>query len=88
MEKIDDNLKQFLKEVRGTQVLSRSEEMLLRDLDREIEEIQNEMRAVYLDRDDIRFLRDALAKLRLPHLAAQEKKAKELEEYVYQKNTI
>ena len=29
MEKIDDNLKQFLKEVRGTQVLSRSEEMLL-----------------------------------------------------------
>ena len=29
MEKIDDNLKRFLKEVRGTQVLSRSEEILL-----------------------------------------------------------
>lgn len=59
---------------------TRSEEMPLRDLDREIDEIHNEMRAVYLDRDDIRALRDALAKLRLPHLAAQEKKAKEMEE--------
>lgn len=32
MEKIDENLKRFLKEVRGTQVLSRSEEILLFEL--------------------------------------------------------
>ncbi len=53
--------------------------MSLRDLDREIDQIVAEMRAVYLDRDDVRSLRDALSELRLPHIAAQEKKAQELE---------
>ena len=59
---------------------TQSETMSLRDLDREIDEILNEMRAVYLDRDDLRALRDALSQLRVPHIAAQEKKAQELEE--------
>jgi hypothetical protein len=38
------------------------------------------MRSVYLDREDIRQLRDQLSQIRVPHLAAQEKKAQELEE--------
>lgn len=59
---------------------TRSESLSLRDLDREIDEIINEMRAIYLDRDDVRALRDSLTQLRVPHIAAQEKKAQELEE--------
>ncbi len=59
---------------------TRSEAMSLRDLDREIDEVLQEMRAIYLDRDDVRALRDALSQLRVPHIAAQEKKAQELEE--------
>lgn len=57
-----------------------SETMTLRDLDKEIDVIHMEMRAVYLDREDIRLLRDSLSQLRVPHIAAQEKKAQELEE--------
>jgi len=56
------------------------ETMSLQELDHEIEEIINEMHAIYLDRDDIRSLRDALSRLRLPYIAAQEKKARDLEE--------
>ncbi len=58
----------------------RSESLTLRDLDREIDGIVTEMRAIYLDRDDVRNLRDALFQIRVPHIAAQEKKAQELEE--------
>ena len=59
---------------------ARAEGMSLRDLDREIDEILREMRAVNLDRDDVRYLRDELSKLRAPHVSAQEEKARELEE--------
>lgn len=55
-------------------------EMDLRALDQEIEAISQEMRSVDLHRDDVRYLRDALAKLRAPHLAAQEEKAREIEQ--------
>lgn len=54
-------------------------EMSLRDLDKEIDEIVKEMREVALHRDDVRGLRDELSKLRAPHIAAQEQKARELE---------
>ncbi|HSX13003.1 MAG TPA: hypothetical protein VLE96_01080 [Chlamydiales bacterium] len=59
---------------------ARSESMPLRDLDKETDQILAEMRTIYLDRDDVRSMRDALSQLRIPHLAAQEKKAKDLEE--------
>lgn len=58
----------------------RSETMILRDVDKEIDNILNEMRSIYLDRDDLRSMRDSLSQLRIPHIAAQEKKAKDLEE--------
>ncbi|MCC6127785.1 MAG: hypothetical protein IT584_01090 [Chlamydiae bacterium] len=54
-------------------------EMDLRALDEEIEGVSEEMRSVDLHRDDVKFLRDALAKLRLPHIAVQEEKAREIE---------
>ncbi len=59
---------------------TRSAELTLRDLDREIDGIVREMRMRILDRDDVRALRDELAKLRAPHVAATEQKARELEE--------
>ena len=59
---------------------TRSESMMLKDLDKEIELIQSEMRTIYLDRDDVRSLKDSLAQLKAPHIAALEKKAQELEE--------
>ena len=59
---------------------AQSEGMTLVELDREIDEISREMRAVTLDREDVRNLRDALTSVRIPHLDAQEKKAKDLEE--------
>ena len=59
---------------------SRSAELSLRDLDKEIDVISREMREISLHRDDVRYLRDELMKLRVPHLAAQEQKARELEE--------
>jgi hypothetical protein len=52
----------------------------LDELNGEIETISTEMRGVSLHRDDVRFLRDELFKLRTPHLAAQEQKARELEQ--------
>ncbi len=55
-------------------------EMSLADLDQAIEAISQNMRSVDLHRDDVRFLRDALAKLRAPHIAAQEEKAREIEQ--------
>lgn len=54
--------------------------MNLRDLDKEIDEIHTEMRAVSLHREDVRAMRDELAQIRLPLIRAQEQKAKELEE--------
>jgi hypothetical protein len=59
---------------------TRSNEMSLRELDKEIDAISKEMRDVSLHRDDVRYLRDILAKLRFPHIAAQEQRARELEE--------
>lgn len=59
---------------------SKAAEMALRDLDREIDQILQEMRNVMLHRDDVRWLKDELYKLRSPHVAAQEQKARELEE--------
>jgi hypothetical protein len=53
--------------------------MALRDLNVEIDAILEEMRKVSLHRDDVRFLKDELHKLKAPHLAEQEQKAKELE---------
>lgn len=58
----------------------RSAEMDLRAVEKEIDEIQKEMRAVPLHRDDVWALRDELSKIRAPHVAAQEQKARELEE--------
>ena len=57
-----------------------AETMTLQALDHEIDEIVNEMHAIYLDRDDLRTLRDALSSVRAPHIHAQEKKARDLEE--------
>ncbi len=54
--------------------------MSLRDLDREIDQVLQDMRSVSLHRDDVRTLRNDLSALRAPHLAAQEQRAKELEE--------
>jgi len=59
---------------------TRSSELTLRDLDKEIDLISKEMRDVFLHRDDVRFLREELSKLRAPHVAAQEQRARELEE--------
>ncbi len=59
---------------------TRSQEMSLKDLDKEIETVSLEMRAIYIDREDIRLLREAFAAMRLPHTQAQEKKMRDLEE--------
>ena len=59
---------------------ARSAEMNLRDLDKEIDLIAKEMREVALHRDDVRHLQGELAKLRAPHVAAQEQRARALEE--------
>jgi hypothetical protein len=58
----------------------RGAELSLRDLDKEIELIAREMRALNLHRDDIWHLRDELSKLKAPHIAAQEQKQREMEE--------
>jgi len=58
----------------------RATEMSLADLDHEIEELSGEMRAVYLDREDVRSLQGDLNSLRAPHITAQEKKAREVQE--------
>jgi hypothetical protein len=54
-------------------------EMELAALDEAIAAISQEMRSADLHRDDVRFLRDSLAKLRAPHIEAQELKAREIE---------
>lgn len=48
------------------------------DLNREIDELSLELRGVPLQREDVRHLREELHRLREPHLAAKEQKAKEL----------
>lgn len=58
---------------------AKATELPLTELNNEIDAISSEMRSVPLHRDDVRYLRDELFKLREPHLAAQEQKAKELE---------
>jgi hypothetical protein len=58
---------------------ARSAEMSFDDLNKEINLISEEMRAIALHRDDVKHLREELYKLKEPHLAAQEQKAKELE---------
>lgn len=63
-------------------------EMELALLDQAIDEISQEMRTVDLHRDDVRFLRDALAKLRAPHVALQEEKARELEKVEKEKQRL
>lgn len=64
-----------LEELKG-----RSAEMPLRDLDREIDTILQEMRAARLHRDDVRALRDEISAIRAPQAAALEQKAREMEE--------
>ncbi|MDE3045559.1 MAG: hypothetical protein KGJ02_02805 [Verrucomicrobiota bacterium] len=59
---------------------SRVEGMNLQDLDRSIDEIVQEMRKTELHHFDVKDLRNQLAKLREPFLAAQEARAKALEE--------
>ncbi len=56
----------------------KSTQLSLPDLTREIEILSNEMRGIQLQRDDVKYLREELFKLREPHRAAQEQKAKEL----------
>lgn len=59
---------------------ARSFEMSIEALNEEIDVLFNEMRGISLHRDDVRFLRDELFKLRAPHLAAAEQKIKDLEQ--------
>jgi hypothetical protein len=54
-------------------------ELPIQELNTEIDAISDEMRNVPLHRDDVRYLRDELFRLREPHRAAQEQKARELE---------
>jgi hypothetical protein len=61
------------------EVKGRVLEMTMNELNKVIDEISDEMRSVPLHRDDVRYLRDELYRLREPHLAAQEQKAKDLE---------
>ncbi len=58
----------------------KSSEMSLHDVDQAIDSINIEMRGVPLQRDDVRFLREELYKIRAPFIQAQEQKARDLEE--------
>lgn len=58
----------------------KAKELPLAELNQEIEVISQEMRSVSLHRDDVRSLKDELQALREPHLAAQQQKAREIEE--------
>ncbi len=60
-------------------VKAKALEISMSELNQEIDAISDEMRSVPLHRDDVRYLREELYRLREPHLAAQEQKAKELE---------
>lgn len=57
-----------------------AQDLSLKDLDKEIDTILQEMRNLPLHRDDVRSLKDELFRLRAPHIAAQEQRAKEFEE--------
>jgi hypothetical protein len=72
-----ESRQQFI--VKIEELAARSAEMELSELDLAIEEISKEMREIDLHRDDVRFLREEMTKLRIPHLSAQEEKARELE---------
>ena len=58
----------------------KAQEMSLQDLNLAIEEISKEMKEIELHRSDVFFLRDQFARLRAPYIAAQEEKAKAIEE--------
>lgn len=53
-----------------------AQELPLPELEKAIDEVSREMRQADLSRQDVVFLRDALAKLRAPHLAAEEERMK------------
>ncbi len=61
------------------EIAPKAAEMELSAIDEAIEAISQEMRTADLHRDDVRYLRDSLAKLRAPHLEALEQKAREIE---------
>ncbi|HAB98734.1 MAG TPA: hypothetical protein DCE71_02810 [Parachlamydiales bacterium] len=61
------------------EIAPKAAEMELSAVDEAIEVISQEMRSADLHRDDVRYLRDSLAKLRAPHLEALEQKAREIE---------
>ena len=52
----------------------------LKELDAEIDLINQEMRQVFLFKEDVRALRDSMALLRAPHIAAAEQKLREKED--------
>ncbi|MBU6446532.1 MAG: hypothetical protein KGQ49_03950, partial [Verrucomicrobia bacterium] len=56
----------------------KGKELSIHELNQAMDAISNEIREVALQRDDVRYLREELYKLREPHKAAQEQKAKEL----------
>jgi hypothetical protein len=58
----------------------KSSEIGLKELDREIDQILDQMKGVSLHRDDIRSLRDSLFQLRAPYIEEIERKSRELEE--------
>jgi DNA repair exonuclease SbcCD ATPase subunit len=63
-------------------------ELSLKDLDKEMDLILKEMRTVSLHRDDVFSLKEELNQLRAPYVAAQEQKARELEEVEKEKLRI
>ncbi len=65
--------------VKIEEIAPKAAEMELSAIDEAIEAISQEMRTADLHRDDVRYLRDSLAKLRAPHLEALEQKAREIE---------
>ncbi len=69
-----------LVETKMEELRARSAEMSLRELEKEIEGILQEMRSLNLHRDDVWQLREELSKMREPYIVAQEKKQRELEE--------
>ncbi len=72
--------KRSMVEKKIEELKTRSAELNLRDLDKEIDLISKEMRESSLHRDDVRHLQSELSKLRAPHIAAQEQRARALEE--------
>ncbi len=56
----------------------KGKEMQVGDLNREIDVISQQMRGIPLQRDDVKYLKEELFKLKEPHRAAQEQRAKEL----------